>query len=260
VPLSPIPLRRGKGRRANRLADEIPFLRALERTGEARGGGVRMRGSTYAAYLPAADCNPVLRRTGSGCWRAHAERVEREKEAEVERFSSAHPTPALPIKGRGVRGGVGGLRLAAEAGGAERWSSAASRSLSAEAGDDGNLPGEQGASGFLRGVCASDGHKTATLLAACKARDRGIAARGSPNSSPGRRPRPSTPTQSPIPKRTRFPRSPWPRAIRIATLGITRALKLARLGGVRGRPRTMIIQDDKSPTSASGWCSSLSGS
>src|SRR5438270_12837209 len=93
---SPIESRMTKGRKAPRWT--IPFLRALERTGNARASAEEAGVDHTTAYLRrrthpsfAADWEWVLK--------AYAERVEREKEAELETFA-AGLSPPLPNPSR----------------------------------------------------------------------------------------------------------------------------------------------------------------
>src|SRR5947199_10168703 len=102
-PLPNLSPTQGRGAKRKQPRWTIPFLRALERTGNARASAEEAGVDHTTAYLRrrthagfAADWEWVLE--------AYAERVEREREAELERFSSVTPPPAPPHPGEASLG------------------------------------------------------------------------------------------------------------------------------------------------------------
>src|SRR3954452_16057294 len=82
----------GRGTRRKPPRWTIPFLRALERTGNARASAEEAGGDHTTAYLRRRT-HPDVASDWEWVLKAYAERVEREKEAEMERFSSVPPPP-----------------------------------------------------------------------------------------------------------------------------------------------------------------------
>ena len=159
--------RGAKKRKAPRWT--IPFLRALERTGNARASAEEAGVDHTTAYLRrrthagfAADWEWVLK--------AYAERVEREKEAEVERFSSVTPPPAPPHQGEGSLGAelvASGSQL--KRAGAERWSRRKQEAFLAELAATGNLRLASKAVGISYEAVRKRRRKDPHLAAACEA-------------------------------------------------------------------------------------------